>query len=329
MSGVGDGVLVIRPKGTARTDTDARGVTGAGHGMLLAMPSTSRTIHPVTTGSPWEPELRAAIDAARAAGDIQMAHLGRLQHIVHKSTRDVVTEADHLSEEAILRTIRERFPADHILAEESGHSGARRGTGPTDGSGAAGSVDASHRIWIVDPLDGTVNYANALPFFCVSIGLAVGGRPQVGVVLDPVRDELYSAVRGVGVWRDGEPVAHVGKERLIDTVSHVAFPASGWVRREARYRKAIRVGRVFGSAALALAYVADDRFDSFIQARGLSLWDIAAAGLIAEQAGAVVSDIEGGAWFDLSRRSAASGVIAAGPAHHPEILRMLRPGRPA
>lgn len=289
------------------------------------MPADATTIHPAMAASPWAAELRAAIEAARRAGAIQMERLGRLEHIVHKSAKDVVTEADHLSEAAILEVIRARFPEDAILAEESGHSGARKGTGPDDGSGAHGAVDATHRIWIVDPLDGTVNYANALPFFCVSVALVVGGRPQLGIVLDPVRDELYSAVRGVGVWRDGAPVAHTGKERLVDTVAHAAFPATGWARREARFRRAIRVGRVLGSAALALAYLADERFDSFIQARGLSLWDIAAAGLIAEQAGATVTDTSGGPWFDLSRRSAASGVIAATPAHHAQILDMLRP----
>ncbi len=111
----------------------------------------------------------------------------------------------------------------------------------------------------------------------------------------------------------------------MDTVSHVALPASGWARREVRLRRAIRVGRVFGSAALALAYLADSRFDSFIQARGLSLWDIAAAGLIAEQAGAVVTAMDGGPWFDLLRRSAASGIVAASPDHHAAIVDLLSP----
>jgi myo-inositol-1(or 4)-monophosphatase len=275
-------------------------------------------------GAPWEPELRAAVDAARAAGAIQVERLGRLEHVVHKSAKDVVTEADHLSEEVILATVRAAFPDDPFLAEESGHSGSSAGAGPADGSGALGTVDAGHRIWIVDPLDGTVNYANALPFFCASVGLVVGGRPTVGVVLDPVRDELYSAVAGVGAWRNGEPIRHEGKERLVDTVSHVALPSTRWARREHRLRKAIRVGRVFGSAALALAYLADARFDSFIQARGLSLWDIAAAGLIAEQAGATVTDTDGGPWFDLGRASAASGIVAATPAHHATILELLR-----
>jgi myo-inositol-1(or 4)-monophosphatase len=277
------------------------------------------------SGRPWEAELRAAVEAARRAGAIQAERLGRLEHIVHKSAKDVVTEADHLSEETILATIRERFPDDAFLAEESGHSGAKTGKAPSDGSGAAEPVPPEHRLWIVDPLDGTVNYANALPFFCASVGLTVGGVPVVGAVLDPVRDELYSAVRGVGTWRNGEPVAHAGKERLLDTVSHVALPANGWARRDRRLRKAIRVGRVFGSAALALCYLADSRFDSFIQARGLSLWDIAAAGLIAEQAGATVTDTDGGPWFDLRRRSAASGVVASSPAHHAQLLGILRP----
>jgi myo-inositol-1(or 4)-monophosphatase len=286
--------------------------------------SASATIHPVMAGQPWERELRTAIDAARAAGAIQMELLGRLEHIVHKSAKDVVTEADHLSEETILTTVRGAFPDDLVLAEESGHSAAGTGGVPRDGAAAEGSVAADHRIWIVDPLDGTVNYANALPFFCASVALAVGGRPTVGVVLDPVRDELYSAVVNVGVWRNGEPVIHEGKEKLSDTVSHVALPSTRYARREAKLRRAIRVGRVFGSAALALAYLSDARFDSYIQVRGLSLWDIAAAGLIAEQSGATVTDTDGGPWFDLRRTSAASGIVAATPAHHAALLDLIR-----
>jgi myo-inositol-1(or 4)-monophosphatase len=110
----------------------------------------------------------------------------------------------------------------------------------------------------------------------------------------------------------------------VDTVSHVALPSTRWGRREAKVRKAIRVGRVFGSAALAMAYLADARFDSYIQPRGLSLWDIAAAGLIAQQAGVTVTDAEGGPWFDLRRKSAASGIVAATPAHHATLLELLK-----
>jgi myo-inositol-1(or 4)-monophosphatase len=246
-----------------------------------------------------------------------------LERIVHKSPKDVVTEADHESEAAILAVIAGAFPGDPVLAEESGHSASPKGAA-ADGSGASGPVGPEHRLWVVDPLDGTVNYANGLPFWCASVGLVVGGHPAVGVVLDPVRDECYSAVAGVGVWRDGEPVRHVGKERLSDTVAHVALPPTRFARTEARIRKAIRVTRVLGSAALALAYLADERFDAYVQVRGLSLWDIAAAGLIAEQAGVRVTSLDGGPWFDLRRATRTSGIVAATPAHHAAMLALLR-----
>ena len=126
-----------------------------------------------------------------------MERLGNLEHIVHKSAKDVVTEADHLSEEVILATVRARLPGRPVpgggigpLRREEGHRPERRRRR------GRGRSTRRHRIWIVDPLDGTVNYANALPFFCASVALVVGGRPTVGVVLDPVRDELYSAVAG-------------------------------------------------------------------------------------------------------------------------------------
>ena len=108
----------------------------------------------------------------------------RLERIDHKSAKDVVTEADHLSEELILDAIRARYPGDALLAEESGEHHAIAGEAPTSGRG---------RVWIVDPLDGTVNYANGIPVFCVSIGLVVDGRPAVGVVRDPTRSETYAA----------------------------------------------------------------------------------------------------------------------------------------
>ena len=108
----------------------------------------------------------------------------RLERIHHKSARDVVTEADHLSEELIIDAIRARHPGDAILAEESGEHRAIAGEAPTSGRG---------RLWIIDPLDGTVNYANGIPFFCVSIGLIVDGQPSVGVVHDPTRGETFAA----------------------------------------------------------------------------------------------------------------------------------------
>ena len=138
-----------------------------------------------------------------------MAHYERLEQIDYKSARDVVTEADHLSEALILDAIRARYPTDAILAEESGEHRAVAGEAPTSGKG---------RVWIVDPLDGTVNYANGIPFFCVSIGMVDGGRPAVGVVHDPTRHETFAATSDGPATLEGRPVHTSDKERLSDFV---------------------------------------------------------------------------------------------------------------
>lgn len=268
-------------------------------------------------------ELEVAIAAARAAAAIQVERYERLEHVVKKSARDVVTEADHRSEEAIIVALRAAFPADSVLAEESGHSDTQRADGPQDGAGARAPVAADHRIWVIDPLDGTVNYAAGIPHFCVSIGLIVGGRPAVGVVLDPMRDEVFSAVAGHGAHLDGRPVHAPGAD-LGDAVISLALPPSGFARRELAIRKAVRVPRSMGSAALGLTWVANGRFGAFVQWRGLSLWDIAAAGLIAQEGGATVTAVDGGPWFDLTRPTRATGIVAAPPPHHATLSALLR-----
>jgi myo-inositol-1(or 4)-monophosphatase len=271
----------------------------------------------------FERELAVATAAARAAAAIQVERYERLTHVVKKSAKDVVTEADHRSEEAIIGIIREAFPDDVILAEESGHSDAARGTGPADGSGSAAAVGPEHRIWIIDPLDGTVNYAAGIPHFCTSVGFAVGGRPTVGVIIDPMRGEVFSAVAGDGA-RLGGRVIRASQRELGDGVISLALPARGFARRELAIRKAVRVPRSMGSAALGLAWVANGRFDAFIQWRGLSLWDITAAGLIAEEGGAMVTTVDGARWFDLTRATRSTGLLAAPPAHHASLLAVLR-----
>jgi myo-inositol-1(or 4)-monophosphatase len=268
-------------------------------------------------------ELAVAIEAAHEAGRIQVEHYERLERIVKKSAKDVVTEADHLCEEAIIAVVRRSFPTDAFLAEESGHSGVAGGTAPADGAGASEQVGPEHRIWVIDPLDGTVNYANGIPHFCTSIGLAIGGRPAVAVVLDPMRDDLFAAVTGQFASLNGVPVRNPSRP-LGDAVVSLALPWSRFAERERRIRKAVRIDRSMGSAALGLAWVANGRFDAFIQLRGLSLWDIAAAGLIAQEAGATVTGSDGGPWFDLTRRTRSSGLVAAAPEHHAALLAMLR-----
>jgi myo-inositol-1(or 4)-monophosphatase len=273
-----------------------------------------------------------ARELAERAGRILFERYERVEQIDHKSARDVVTEVDHLSEALILGAIRERFPGDGILAEESGeHRGpraARSGHGTTGPAGEAEDADATARslahgrTWIVDPLDGTVNYANGIPFFCVSIGLVVDGRPAAGAVHDPMRGETFSATADGPALLGDAPIRASDKERLIDCVVHLALGGRAVATRGRAVRRAIRVSRNMGSSALALAYVGNARFDGFIQSGGMSAWDVAAAGLIAERAGAVVTDTAGGPWFDVATTTRAFGVTAAPPAHHAELLRL-------
>jgi myo-inositol-1(or 4)-monophosphatase len=257
----------------------------------------------------FDAELEVAVEAARRAGRLQMEHYERLERIVHKSEHDVVTEVDTLSEQLIIDAIRDVYPDDAFLAEESGHSVT---VGPP-----------SERKWIIDPLDGTVNYANGIPVFCVSVGLTVGERPVVGVVYDPTRDELFSARIGGGAHLDGVPIRHPAKPKLSDCVVSLSLGGRGWATRARNVRRRIRVSRSMGSAALAIAYLANGRFDAFVQVGGLSLWDICAGGLIAIEAGVRLTALDGGEWFDASRPAQSIGLLGASPAHHQALLDML------
>ena len=267
------------------------------------------------TRSAYGDELAFSLEVAGLAGAVLMDRYERLERIDYKSARDVVTEADHLSEALILDAIRARYPDDAILAEETGEHRAIAGEAPTSGRG---------RVWIVDPLDGTVNYANGIPVFCVSIGLVVDGGPAVGVIRAPTRGEAFAATVDGAASLNGRPVRASDKERMSDFVISMALNGRSAVTRTRAVRKAIRIPRAMGSAARALAYVANGRFDAFVQQGGLSAWDVAAAGLIAERGGARVTSIDGGAWFDLSHSPKSIGILAAPPAHHGTLLDLVR-----
>ncbi len=245
-----------------------------------------------------------------------MDHYERLEQIDYKSARDVVTEADHLSEALILDAIRAAHPGDAILAEETGEHRAVAGEAPTSGRG---------RVWIVDPLDGTVNYANGIPFFCVSIGLVADGRPigRRRPRPDPRRDRSRpsrTAPRPSTAGRSGRPT----RTSSPTSSSRWRSTAGPRLRGPASVRKAIRISRSMGSAALALAYVGNGRFDAFIQQGGLSTWDIAAAGLIAERGGACVTAMDGGPWFEVARPTQTIGTLAAPAAHHDALLALVK-----
>ena len=262
-------------------------------------------------GSPWAAELAFALDLADRAGVLLVDLQDRLVAIEHKSETDVVTEADHRSEALVVDAVRAAYPGDAVLSEEIGIVRPVAGVAP------------SGRTWVVDPLDGTVNYANGIPFFCVSLALVVEGRPVVGVVRDPVRGESYGATEDGPAVLDGHPIAARPKERLRDCVVSMGLSGERVAERWARLRGAVRVPRGFGAAALALAYVANGRFDAFIQESNLSPWDIAAAGLIAERAGASVSDLAGGPWFALDAPTRTLSIVAAPAPHHAALLELL------
>lgn len=260
-------------------------------------------------------ELEFALDVAERAGRLQMDRYERVEQIDYKSARDVVTEVDHLSEALILDAIRARFSGDALLAEETGeHDGAAVGYTATSGEG---------RVWVVDPLDGTINYANGIPFFCVSIALVEGGRPVMGVIHDPTRRESFGATIDGPAMLGGTVIRASTKDKLSDFVISMSLAGRAVATRARDVRKAVRVSRSMGSAAIALAYVANGRFDAFIQQGGLSTWDIAAAGLIAERAGATVTNLEGGSWFEVAAKTRTIGVIAAPPAHHADLIRRV------
>ena len=261
-----------------------------------------------------EDDLAFARDLACRAGVVLMDHYERLERIDYKSARDVVTEADHLSEALIVEAIHGRYPDDAIMAEETGEHRAAAGEAPTSGRG---------RVWIVDPLDGTVNYANGIPVFCVSIGLVVDGKPSVGVIVDPTRHEWFGATSDGPATLDGRPIQASDKDRLSDFVVQMSLHGRSAVSRSGNVRKAVRIPRDLGSAALSLAYVGNGRFDAFIQQGGLSAWDVAAAGLIAERAGARVTAMDGGPWFDLARGTRSIGILAAPAAHHAALLALV------
>ena len=219
-----------------------------------------------------------AIQAARQGGAVLMDKLGRLSEINKKGAIDLVTEADTASEKVVIESIRKAFPAHTILAEESGLS---RGGAP-------------YR-WIVDPLDGTTNFAHSLGLFAVSIACAKEDDILCGVVFNPVTMELFSAVKGGGAELNGRPICVSGTADIVDSLLVTGFPYNvrdimdQVMTRMTRCLAASQGVRRLGSAALDLCYLACGRFEGFWE-QNLKPWDTAAGLLIAREAGARVTD---------------------------------------
>jgi myo-inositol-1(or 4)-monophosphatase len=222
------------------------------------------------------------IGAAYKSAVIINNYLGNLTSVKKKGPIDLVTEADIASEKNIIDVIRSRFPDHEILAEESGLN----------------KTGDSSCQWIIDPLDGTTNFAHQIPVFAVSIAFAVNNEIKVGIVLNPVTGELFTAVRGQGTTLNGKPIKVSEEKNLSDSLLVTGFPYAvkqvlDPIMRRFKQCVAASLGiRRLGSAALDLCFVACGRFEGFWE-ENLKPWDTAAGWLIAEEAGAVVTDFSG------------------------------------
>lgn len=250
---------------------------------------------------------RVAIAAAYRSGKILKSYFGNLAHIRKKGAIDLVTEADTESENAIIEFIHEKFPDHSFLAEESGL---------TQGD--------TSRQWIIDPLDGTINFAHQLPIFSISIAFAYHGEILTGVVFNPVNGELFSAVSGQGATLNNRPLLVSDTKILSESLLVTGFPydlLSIFEEIAFRLDRCLQHAqgiRRLGSAALDLCYIACGRFDGFWE-QNLNPWDTAAAFLIASESGAVITDFANNP-FTINKKE----IVATNGHIHMEMLSLLK-----
>lgn len=245
---------------------------------------------------------------ALKAGAILRDGYSKEHQVDYKGVIDLVTEVDHQSEAFLLGEVQRDFPSHHIFSEEAGviHG------------------DNEH-VWYIDPLDGTVNYAHHVPIFSVSIAYASRGRLELGVVYDPLRDEIFTAQRGKGAALNGRPIRVSSADGLQKSLLVTGFPYDAWNTEHDNFANFVRFAKMtqgvrrLGSAALDLCYVAAGRFDGFWEL-ALKPWDVAAGGLICEEAGALVTNVSGGEDYISPPQS----ILAAAPGIHGSMLRELR-----
>lgn len=254
-----------------------------------------------------------AREVALRAGRVQRERYETALAITSKSASiDLVTEVDRACEALIVEAIRATFPADAILAEEGG----------------VGAAEGAEFRWVIDPLDGTTNFAHGFPRFCVSIGVERRGERTLGVVYDPLLDERFEAVRGGGAWLGARRLAVSQETEFVRGLFATGFPYDVHTSDDdnleafAAVVKSARGIRRDGSAALDLCYVAAGRVDGYWE-RKLHAWDVAAGILLVEEAGGRVSDERGGPVDSSGRELVATN----GPLHDSLIERIRRRGR--
>jgi len=251
--------------------------------------------------------LNFAIETAREAGQVLLEKFGKTT-VTKKGDINLVTEADLASEALIVEKIKSYYPRHSILAEEAGNAVIIGGENTWK--------------WIIDPLDGTTNYAHGYPCFCVTLALEHDGEIVIGVTFDPTRDELFAAERGQGATLNGKPIHVSATDKLGDALIVTGFPydlkqRDNFARHLTDFLLSSRGVRRDGSAAIDMAYVACGRFDGFWE-EGLNAWDVAAGVLMIEEAGGVVS------YYDGSKFSIYRPPICASNGHiHQQMLTVL------
>ncbi|HMQ04116.1 MAG TPA: inositol monophosphatase family protein [Pyrinomonadaceae bacterium] len=253
--------------------------------------------------------LNFAIQTAREAGSLLLEKFGRITSVTKKGDINLVTEADLASEALVIERIKSFYPKHSILAEESGEAVVTGGD--------------SRWKWIIDPLDGTTNYAHGYPCFCVTIALESEGEIVVGVTYDPTRDEMFAAEKGGGATLNRKPISVSAEASLSESLIVTGFPYNfkqvpHFERSLKEFLLRSRGVRRDGSAAIDLAYVACGRFDGFWE-EGLNPWDVAAGKLLIEEAGGRLSYYDG-TEFSIYQPPicASNGLI------HEQMLEVLR-----
>lgn len=253
-----------------------------------------------------------AISIARRAGLLLKDHFKEKHQVDYKGEIDLVTEADRMSEQLLMAEIRKRFPEHGILSEE-----------------AAAVETPSRYRWVIDPLDGTTNYAHGFPLFCVSIALEKDGQIITGVIYNPISEELFVAGKGTGAFLNGSRLSVSGTREIAGSLLATGFPYD--IRRDPDNNinyfsemalKAQAIRRA-GSAALDLAYTAAGRFDGFWELK-LHPWDTAAGWLLVSEAGGVVTDISGSGY-----RLDAPSILASNGQIHNDLIDILNGVDPA
>jgi myo-inositol-1(or 4)-monophosphatase len=253
--------------------------------------------------------LKTAVTAARRAGDIILKNLGHLStgDIQSKQESDFVTEVDRLSESVIMQVIREKFPSHSFLAEET-----------------LKQEEQDNYRWIIDPLDGTTNYIHGFPMFSVSIALEYKREIIVGVVFDPLRDELFHALKDSGAFLNNNPVQVSDITSLKKSLITTGFPFRKkdmidlYLEAFKKIFNNVSDLRRAGSAALDFAYLSSGRSDGFFEI-GLSPWDVAAGSLVIKEAGGTITDFGGGGDY-LS----TGNIVAGNTKIHAELLAIIK-----